>query len=42
MEDDLRRALFVSIIGELPSGCASMISDVLALRFNLEDDVLDL
>jgi hypothetical protein len=42
MEDDLRRALFVSIIGELPSGCASVIPDVLALRFNLEDDVLDL
>jgi len=42
MEDELRRALFVNVVGDPPSGGAAVISDALTMRFNLQADALDL
>jgi hypothetical protein len=41
-EDDLRRALLISVVGLRCSGRAAEVSDALTLRFDLEDDALDL
>ncbi|KAJ1255928.1 hypothetical protein BS78_K134900 [Paspalum vaginatum] len=41
-EDELQRALIVLVVGQEATGCASEVSGVLALRFHLEADALDL
>jgi hypothetical protein len=41
-EDDLRRALLISVVGLRCSGRTAEVSDALSLKFDLEDDALDL
>jgi hypothetical protein len=41
-EEDLRRALLISMVGGDGSGYAVEVSEALALRFNLNADALDL
>lgn len=42
VEEDLRRALIMSVIGREAAGSAAEVSDALALRFALNADALDL
>lgn len=41
-EDNLRRALIISVISQVNFGCAMEVSDALTVRFNLEAQTLDL
>lgn len=41
-EDNLRRALIITVIDQSNSGCAADVSDALAVRFNLDAQTLDL
>lgn len=42
MEEELRRALIVTVVGEEGHGCAMEIMDALALKFDLQADTLHL
>jgi hypothetical protein len=41
-EDNLRRAMIITVIDQSNSGCAADVSDSLAVRFNLDAQTLDL